>query len=213
MPANRPCITFVLLCAALLASPAPAVAGDAQRSASLCAPPAIQPDMPLPGKPALATRCTAADGCAFCGIATGKAPANVLYQDDQVIAFVDRRSTPKKPHFLVIPKQHVPSLAHTSPSAADEQLVGHLMSVGAQLVATHPELSGMRRGYQTHTNIGGGKGGTGIASVPHLHAHFTMPYKARPNPLKVLFAKAKRSWNKVFHQRAPAADRSPLRAR
>ncbi|NOX44123.1 MAG: HIT family protein [Caldiserica bacterium] len=43
--------------------------------------------------------------CIFCRIAEGKAPANVVYKDDDVIAFLDIR--PVNPgHTLVVPKSH-----------------------------------------------------------------------------------------------------------
>jgi len=48
--------------------------------------------------------------CVFCDIVAGKIPATILYRDDKSIAFRDIH--PQAPtHFLVIPKQHVPSMA------------------------------------------------------------------------------------------------------
>ena len=46
-----------------------------------------------------------ADGCIFCAIATGEAPARRVYEDDRTLAFLD--IFPVTPgHTLIIPKQH-----------------------------------------------------------------------------------------------------------
>ena len=43
--------------------------------------------------------------CIFCKIAAGEIPAEKIYEDDRVVAFLDIH--PKKPgHTLVIPKKH-----------------------------------------------------------------------------------------------------------
>jgi histidine triad (HIT) family protein len=72
------------------------------------------------------------EDCLFCKIAAGDIPANKLYEDDDVLAFWDiAPQTPK--HFLVIPKKHF-----SGPSAIDEsneQLVGKMMRIGAQVAA------------------------------------------------------------------------------
>ena len=45
-------------------------------------------------------------GCAFCAIARGEAPAQVVYEDEKTMAFMDiNPATPG--HTLVIPKAHV----------------------------------------------------------------------------------------------------------
>lgn len=47
--------------------------------------------------------------CVFCAIVAGTAPASVIYDDDNVLAFLDIRPiTPG--HLLVIPKRHAPLL-------------------------------------------------------------------------------------------------------
>ncbi|NNK97373.1 MAG: histidine triad nucleotide-binding protein [Desulfobacterales bacterium] len=70
--------------------------------------------------------------CLFCKIAAGNIPANKLYEDEDVLAFWDiAPQTPK--HFLVIPKKHF-----SGPSEIDknnEQLVGKMMRIGAQVAA------------------------------------------------------------------------------
>ena len=43
---------------------------------------------------------------AFCKIVAGEAPASVIYQDDQVMAFMTLHPTPPG-EFLIIPKGHI----------------------------------------------------------------------------------------------------------
>ena len=57
-----------------------------------------------------------ANECLFCKIVVGDVPANIVYEDDKVLAFRD--INPRAPiHVLVIPKEHLDSLA----SVADER--------------------------------------------------------------------------------------------
>ena len=98
--------------------------------------------------------------CLFCAIAKGEIPSNKLYEDDRVLAFYD--IDPQAPvHFLVIPKQHIPSA-----DALDEtnsEIVGYIFQVIAKL-AKQLELTG---GYRIVNNCGVDGGQT----VPHLHFH------------------------------------------
>lgn len=54
------------------------------------------------------------EDCLFCKIIAGEIPSNKVYEDDDVYAFYD--IDPQAPtHFLVIPKQHIPSVAAVTP--------------------------------------------------------------------------------------------------
>jgi len=54
-------------------------------------------------------------GCIFCEIIAGRAPANRVYEDEHVLAFMDIR--PVTPgHLLVIPRRHAASLAELDPA-------------------------------------------------------------------------------------------------
>lgn len=54
--------------------------------------------------------------CLFCRIANGDLAANMLYEDEQVIAFHD--IAPQAPvHFLVIPRKHIATLHDLSQAA------------------------------------------------------------------------------------------------
>jgi histidine triad (HIT) family protein len=101
--------------------------------------------------------------CVFCDIVAGKIPATILYQDDKAIAFRDIH--PQAPtHFLVIPKEHVPSVAELSGEHQD--LAAHLISV-AHEVAKREGLAAVEKGYRLVINYGR----EGGQEVPHVHLH------------------------------------------
>lgn len=51
------------------------------------------------------------EDCIFCKIIKKEIPADIVYEDDEIIAFKDIQ--PAAPiHILVIPKKHIPSLAY-----------------------------------------------------------------------------------------------------
>ncbi len=98
--------------------------------------------------------------CLFCRIATGEAPATIIYRDDHVLAFRD--INPQAPsHILIIPIQHIDSLADVQ--AADVELVGRLIAAAQALAKTE----GLAQGYRLVINTGRQGGQT----VFHLHVH------------------------------------------
>ncbi|MCL2698064.1 MAG: histidine triad nucleotide-binding protein [Oscillospiraceae bacterium] len=100
------------------------------------------------------------DNCIFCKIIKGELPSEKVYQDEEIIAFVDIK--PQAPvHILVIPKKHIDG-ADTLP-AEDAGLTGRLV-IAAARIAEQFHLSG---GYRIVTNIGKDGGQT----VRHLHFH------------------------------------------
>lgn len=99
--------------------------------------------------------------CLFCGIAAGRVPATLVYQDDEVVAFRD--IAPQAPvHVLVIPRKHVGSLA----AAHDEDggLLGRVL-LRARDVARAEGIADT--GYRAVVNTGDEGGQT----VGHLHVH------------------------------------------
>jgi len=101
--------------------------------------------------------------CVFCDIVAGKIPATILYQDDKSIAFRDIH--PQAPtHFLVIPKEHVPSVAELSGKHQD--LAAHLIFVCHE-VAKCEGLAAVEKGYRLVMNYGR----EGGQEVPHVHLH------------------------------------------
>jgi len=99
--------------------------------------------------------------CIFCQIVAGKVPSNILYQDEEVIAFRD--VNPQSPtHLLIIPRRHILSLAHLS--KAELSLIGHMVDVADQLAKKEGIAE---KGYRLAINCGE----QGGQLVPHLHMH------------------------------------------
>ena len=99
--------------------------------------------------------------CIFCQIAASKVPSDILYQDEGVIAFRD--INPLAPvHLLIIPRKHIPSLAHLS--EAELSLIGHMIDVANKLAKKEGIAD---KGYRLTINCGE----QGGQLVPHLHMH------------------------------------------
>ncbi len=88
-------------------------------------------------------------------------PAQIVYEDDQVLAFRDIR--PQAPtHVLIVPKRPIPRIADAKPE--DAPVLGHLLLKAAQVAA---QLGVKENGYRLVINSGPNAG----ESVPHLHCH------------------------------------------
>lgn len=99
--------------------------------------------------------------CLFCRVIAGKIPADIVYKDEQCLAFRD--INPQAPvHLLVIPREHLKSLNEVAEK--DEELLGHLLLVAGR---TAREQGIAESGYRTVINSGGDAG----QSVFHLHLH------------------------------------------
>jgi histidine triad (HIT) family protein len=99
--------------------------------------------------------------CLFCKLINGDIPANILYQDDDVLAFED--IMPQAPiHFLVIPKRHISTLNDLTD--ADAAIVGKLQITAAK-VAKQKGIS--EEGYRVVMNCNEMGGQT----VYHIHMH------------------------------------------
>ncbi len=102
--------------------------------------------------------------CIFCKIVEGEIPSKKLYEDEAILAFHD--INPWAPiHFLVIPKKHIPSLAHVT--VGDEPLLGRIAAKIPELAlqaGCEPYPEG---GYRVVTNTGKNGG----QEVHHLHFH------------------------------------------
>ncbi|MFC6670700.1 histidine triad nucleotide-binding protein [Marinobacterium aestuariivivens] len=98
--------------------------------------------------------------CIFCRIARREAPAEVLYEDERILAFHDH--APKAAvHLLVVPKKHIRNLADLKPE--DGELIAHLMMALPDIA----QAAGLENGFRTLTNTGPG----GHQEVYHLHFH------------------------------------------
>ena len=93
-------------------------------------------------------------------IAAKEIPANLVYEDEHVIAFRDIH--PQAPtHILIVPRKPIPRIAEATP--ADHALIGHLLLKAAEVAAK----VGLTNGYRLVIN----NGPDGGESVPHLHCH------------------------------------------
>ena len=99
--------------------------------------------------------------CIFCKIASGSIPADVVFNDDDFVAFRDIH--PMAPvHVVIIPKKHIASVNDLTD--ADRALAGKLLLV-ARKVAEKEKIA--TSGYRLTINCGP----DGTQVVPHIHLH------------------------------------------
>ena len=97
--------------------------------------------------------------CVFCQIVCGEIASEILYRDQDVVAFRD--IAPGAPtHVLIVPRKHISSLAELE----DEVLIGHMVKVAKEL-AVQEGIAG--RGYRLVINCGRDGG----QIISHLHMH------------------------------------------
>ncbi|CCH78133.1 Histidine triad (HIT) protein [Nostocoides japonicum T1-X7] len=99
-----------------------------------------------------------ATGCVFCQIVAGELSAPTVLDDDDVVAFLDRRPL-FKGHVLVVPREHVATL----PDLSSEQLAG-VMGTAQRLAGVLPRALGAEGTFVAMNNVVS-------QSVPHLHVH------------------------------------------
>lgn len=99
--------------------------------------------------------------CVFCKIAAGEVPADIVYEDEAVVAFND--IAPQAPvHILVIPKAHLASANELS--EANAEIVGRL-ALRAGMLARERGIDGPGYRLVMNCNRQGGQ------TVFHLHMH------------------------------------------
>jgi histidine triad (HIT) family protein len=98
------------------------------------------------------------DDCLFCRIASGAEPSHVVYESDDVVAFLDAR--PVFPgHTLLVPRQHVVTYLDLP-----EELVGPFFSAGKQIAAAVTRGMNAQGTFVAMNNVVS-------QSVAHLHLH------------------------------------------
>ncbi len=98
--------------------------------------------------------------CIFCKIVSKEIPADIVYEDDDMLAFKDIE--PKAPiHILIIPKIHIQSMDQVS--IEDQNLLGKMM-IKIREIASILKLD---NGYRVVNNCGE----DGFQTVKHLHFH------------------------------------------
>lgn len=97
----------------------------------------------------------------FSKIIRREIPADIVYEDDQCLAFRD--IAPQAPtHVLLIPKKPIPKLSDAA--AEDKELLGHMLLT---LKTLAEQLNIAEDGYRVVINTGTNGGQT----VFHLHLH------------------------------------------
>ena len=104
------------------------------------------------------------DNCIFCKIASGAIPSRKVYEDADIFAFHD--INPWAPvHFLLVPKQHIASMAQVGPE--HEALLGRMMMLAPKLALEQGCQPYPEGGFRIVTNTGA----QGGQEVHHLHIH------------------------------------------
>lgn len=101
------------------------------------------------------------ENCLFCKIIRGEIPSTKLYEDSEIMAFLD--IAPEAPvHFLVVPKKHIVNLMEMQ--AEDVSLLGRLLYKAQQLAHDNGcSENGARFVFNCKTDGG--------QTVDHLHLH------------------------------------------
>ncbi len=99
--------------------------------------------------------------CIFCKIASHEIQSDIVYEDEELVAFKD--INPQAPvHILIIPRKHIPTINDLS--AEDSELIGKMVLLAKKLAA---DMEIAERGYRLvfNCNREGGQ------MVFHIHLH------------------------------------------
>ena len=99
--------------------------------------------------------------CLFCKIVAKDIPAQLVHEDENVVAFQDINAQAPL-HVLIVPKRHIATLNDLVPG--DDALVGSMFRAAAALASQHGHAE---RGYRTVFNCNREAG----QSVFHIHLH------------------------------------------
>ena len=99
--------------------------------------------------------------CLFCSIASKDIPADIVYEDETVIAFRDIHAQAPT-HALVIPKKHIATINDIDSS--DNQLLGHMIQTAKRIAS---DEGASDNGYRLVMNCNDDGGQT----VYHIHLH------------------------------------------
>lgn len=97
-------------------------------------------------------------GCLFCAIAADEADAARVWEDDDLVAFLDVRPV-FKGHTLLVPRRHVPTLPDLPADLRDP-----FLAAGQRLATAMVEGLGAQGSFMAVNNVVS-------QSVPHLHLH------------------------------------------
>jgi histidine triad (HIT) family protein len=107
--------------------------------------------------------------CLFCRIIARQSPAEITYEDDEVLAFKD--IYPKAPvHHLIVPKRHIASILEATEE--DVAVLGRCVLAARRLAET---TGYAEKGFRLGVNTGP----EGGQVVYHVHVHFTAGRRPR----------------------------------
>ena len=96
--------------------------------------------------------------CAFCAIVAGEEDADLVLEDDDLVAFLDRRPV-FKGHVLLVPREHVPTLPDLPAGLRDA-----FLAAAQRLATAVVDGLGAQGSFVAVNNVVS-------QSVPHLHLH------------------------------------------
>lgn len=96
--------------------------------------------------------------CVFCGIVAGEVPADLVLEDAETVAFLDRRPL-FKGHTLLVPREHVVTLPDLPAHLRDP-----LLAAAQRLATAMVEGLGAQGSFVAMNNVVS-------QSVAHLHVH------------------------------------------
>ena len=105
------------------------------------------------------------EDCIFCKIANHEVPSSIIYEDDDVISFLDISQTTKG-HALVIPKEHFDNFL-----SVDKETMHKVMDVAQRIGQADIAVLGAK-GVNILTNVNKEAG----QSVYHFHVHVIPRY-------------------------------------
>jgi histidine triad (HIT) family protein len=105
------------------------------------------------------------EDCIFCKIISKEIPSSVIYEDDEVISFLNLHPV-SKGHSLVVPKQHSSDFLSTEPAVL-AQSVQHVQKIAQAII----KATGAA-GFNLTVNNGPAAG----QEIFHLHFHIIPRY-------------------------------------
>lgn len=109
------------------------------------------------------------DGCIFCAIAAGESPAEIVYEDEHTVAFMDINPWARG-HAIVIPRRHARDLVEI-----EEADLTHTVIAAKHLAGRMREALGCEE-VALWNSCGSAAGQV----IPHLHLHLIPRYQGDP---------------------------------
>lgn len=115
------------------------------------------------------------EDCIFCKIANGEIPANMVYEDEVVAAFLDL-SQATKGHTLLVPKKHLKDIFEYDSSDV-AAIFRRIPIIADAMQAAFPDMKGL--------NLLNNNGEAAYQSVFHSHIHLIPRYSRDNDDFKI----------------------------